>query len=420
MRKSRWKRKRFWALSLLAVILLVLLSNPSVQMILKTAPNDPRPYPAEPKLSYPDLKSWEASKNNWRERLQNSLYGNYPTDLMLSESNTIRVTDNMNGRAVIEYKTFRITNLANGASKKFSLVLLKPKNSSEPSPLILTQNFCPNHNVVAFTDIPVPEGLNFTCDGSGVFSALMQFFFGRYIVSPPFEDIIDKGYAIAVMHPPEFIADQSSRSVNERKELFSNYPKKSRPGTLIAWAAQAVLTTEELKKDPGISAVIHWGHSRYGKVGLLAAAHSDAIDGVVAHQSGTAGASLSRNKPGETLLELVDGYPHWLGEDAKGYAAYDNSLPLDQHHLLALIAPRPVLLGNARRDVWSDPEGAFRAGYGANHAYKLYGSKGITADRLKDFHPHDDISFWIRPGTHGVVKEDWPAFLEFLEYHFPP
>jgi hypothetical protein len=94
-------------------------------------------------------------------------------------------------------------------------------------------------------------------------------------------------------------------------------------------------------------------------------------------------------------------------------------MPVDQQALLALIAPRPVLLGNARRDVWSDPAGAFRAAKAADAVYELYGAKGLTAKKLDQFDPSAELSFWIRPGTHGVVKEDWPAFLEFLRAHFP-
>jgi len=92
-------------------------------------------------------------------------------------------------------------------------------------------------------------------------------------------------------------------------------------------------------------------------------------------------------------------------------------MPIDQHALLALIAPRPIFLGNARRDVWSDPNGGFRAAQGANSVYNLYNKQGLNQDKLKPYIPKNDISFYIRGGTHGVVKEDWPAFLDFLDAH---
>ena len=165
------------------------------------------------------------------------------------------------------------------------------------------------------------------------------------------------------------------------------------------------------------SAMIAWGHSRYAKAALVAAAFDPRIAGVIAHQSGTGGASLNYKKPGESVARITRSYPHWF---ARSYAAYtDEARPdVDQHQLLALIAPRPVLLGNARRDVWSDPNGAFRAAMGADPVYRLYGAKGLDQSRLRPYDPAAGIAFWLRPGTHGVVKEDWPAFLAFLGAHF--
>ena len=55
---------------------------------------------------------------------------------------------------------------------------------------------------------------------------------------------------------------------------------------------------------------------------------------------------------------------------------------------------------------------------GADPVYKLYGKQGLEQSRLNEFVPSADLSFWIRPGTHGVVEEDWPAFLQFLDAHF--
>ena len=138
------------------------------------------------------------------------------------------------------------------------------------------------------------------------------------------------------------------------------------------------------------------------------------MDGVIAHQSGTGGASLSKDKRGETVAQMVESYPHWFAPD---YA--DDTLTIDQHYLLALIAPRPVLLGGAKRDVWSDPNGALRAAMGAAPAYReMTGRAPLAAERLDVWEPSADIAIWQRPGTHGIVEEDWPAFLDFLDAHF--
>ncbi|MEL7488985.1 MAG: hypothetical protein AAGJ87_17460 [Pseudomonadota bacterium] len=139
---------------------------------------------------------------------------------------------------------------------------------------------------------------------------------------------------------------------------------------------------------------------------------------MIAHQSGTGGASLNRRKKGESVKAITSSYPHWFSRVYASYAGREEEMPVDQHHLIALVAPRPVLLGNARRDVWSDPNGAFRAAIGADPVYELLGAEGLDQPRLNAFNPAADVAFWIRPGTHGVVKEDWPAFLTFLDAHF--
>jgi len=82
-------------------------------------------------------------------------------------------------------------------------------------------------------------------------------------------------------------------------------------------------------------------HPFQGKSALVAAAFDETIDGVIAHQSGTGGASLSKDKKGETVAAITEGYQHWFAP-----AYREENLTIDQHQLLALIAPRPVLLGN--------------------------------------------------------------------------
>jgi len=245
----------------------------------------------------------------------------------------------------------------------------------------------------------------------------MTYFFGRYIVSPPLEKILEDGYSVGVLHPSQFITDNAKTADEQLAWFFSDYSEETRPGSLISWAALSTELAELLNEQ--YSDIVTWGHSRYGKTALLAAAYSEHIDGAIAHQSGTGGASLFRDKPGETLADIIGGYPHWFGLSAQSYADDPHKLPLDQHFLLSAIAPKPVLLGNARRDVWSDPEGAFKAAKAASETYRQFGKDGLTAEKLNEFIPDDELSFWIRPGTHGVVEEDWPAFLEFLKAHFP-
>jgi len=193
----------------------------------------------------------------------------------------------------------------------------------------------------------------------GLLGPIFTFFFGRHIVEPPLEDIIDQGYSFVAMHPPDYLPDHASKATDQLNEILGNSP--DRPGALTIWASLSTALADELKGESPARPIIAFGHSRYGKIALLAAANSNAIDGVIAHQSGTAGASLMRDEIGESLAQLVKTYPHWLKPAADQYANDPRTLPTDSHALLAKLASKPVLC---------------------------------------------------------VVKEDWTAFLEFLDAHF--
>jgi hypothetical protein len=301
----------------------------------------------------------------------------------------------------------------------FRMVVVTPRSArGSGAPVILIESFCPRWSVVPDPGVSRPSEAR---EMGGVLGAVATYAFGRYICTPPIEAILDAGFAIAVVAPSEIIPDRSNEGLAELRRLSAGYADdETRWGAIAAWAWVFSRMVDALQADPRFDrrAMIAWGHSRYGKSALLAAAADPRIAAVVAHQSGTGGASLNREKAGESIAAITNAYPHWFARIYARYAGRESELPVDQHLLLALIAPRPVLLGNARRDVWSDPNGAFRAAMGATPVYRLYNGTGLGARSLGEFRPSDDIAFWMRPGTHGVVKEDWPAFLEFLTAHF--
>ena len=387
---------------------------------MQTAPDYPSGQDAQPVIDVSSLDLWEQEYvPELKRKFQTHIYGAYPNriELEILERRSLP-SDFLAGKADIETVQLRLLNSENKEIRDFGLVIVRPSNALDPVPVIISQNFCPNHSVIPAAGIPRPDAIGFDCTGDGLLTKVFLYFFGRYITTPPLEHIIDRGYGFAAMYPNEFIPDSGSTGLATLNRFFSNQPDPQRSGALIAWAKQFNLVADWLEQDPQFSNTILYGHSRFGKTALIAAAYNVNIDAVIAHQSGTGGASLSRQKPGETIADITGGYPHWFGQSYKQFADKSADLPIDQHQLLALTAPRPVLLGNARRDVWSDPNGAFRAAAAAQPIYELYDDPGLTQKRLSDFDPESSLAFWIRPGTHGVVTEDWPAFLRFLDHHF--
>jgi hypothetical protein len=384
---------------------------------------------AAPPLVFASAAEWEdAGAREAREALQKNVYGYFPE---ISESSILnhRVVnpDAFNGKGVVEeYRiaasaTFGAAKAAvtdGGGADGFIMDVVLPKNAAGSAPVILMETFCPRWNTIpdpGVTGAPPPED-----KPRGMMESVATFVFGRYICTPPIEMILDAGYAVASIFPSEIVPDRGAEGLAALKRLSEGHADdETRWGAIAAWAWSFSRMIDILEQDDRLdrNAMIAWGHSRYGKAALLAAAFDPRIDGVIAHQSGTGGASLNFRKSGESVRGITKNYPHWF---ARTYAAYTDDRPpdFDQHQLLALIAPRPVLLGNARRDVWSDPNGAFRAAMGADPVYELYGVRGLDQTRLKPYDPAAEIAFWIRPGTHGVVKEDWPAFLAFLDAHF--
>lgn len=399
------KLKRFW-FGLSASLLIVLLASSSgVRLILQQAPLEPKIIP-----DLPALTSNTAMLNG----LEENLYGEIPTlsDVTIISKREIARNAFTEGDSVTEWAV----EAGFGAKRRLFHIVFVKQNKLPNTTTIITQNFCPNSDVVPIEGVTAPTGDFFDCSGDGLINSFFEYFFGQYITVPPYEMILQQGYNLAVMHPPEFLPDTVSGALAASEELFGD--KTQTPGALAVWSSLSIWLANTLKTNDEAETVVTYGHSRYAKTALISAAASGAIDGVIAHQSGTGGASLIRDETGESLKQIVKNYPHWFVSNISKYIEAEKSLPVDSHYLLALIAPRPVMLGNARRDVWSDPAGAFNAAQVASKAWQLEGHTGLTAKRLDDFRPQDDISFWMRSGTHGVVEEDWPAFLEFMDAHF--
>lgn len=388
-----------WALVKFAVIagVIALGSCTTARTILKQAPTDlPKGWQSSARVSLPEASA--------RALLETEIYGEMdfsPTIEVLSFEQRPSVA--LTSQATVAQWRLRIS--YGNAARDLDMILVLPTDTPG-APIIMTQNFCPNNDVIPLTGVHAPDGVGTSCSGGGIFGMLMSNVFGRYIVQPPLQDILDRGYGLAAMYPSQLVPDRSSAGLDALDELFPDHP--NRPGALAVWSNLFGVAARTIEAEFGESAMIAYGHSRFGKTALLAGAWSDDIDAVIAHQSGTLGASALDDKDGEPLSALMDSYPHWPGPGLSRYQDRPNSLPVRPADLLALTGDKPVLLGNARRDVWSDPWGAY------TEAKSAWGD-AFGASNPSDFRPGDTKAYWLRPGTHGVVKEDWPAFLDFLD-----
>ena len=364
-----------------------------------------------------DLNGWRNSEAaELQAAFARDLYGAMPLPAEVAISARTPLDPAPGGAGVFEQWRIEVSGPIKGAT--IDLVVVLPRRETGPAPVILMQTFC--GNPAAFrgvAGVTPPRGAPDTCS-NGAMAPVARAIFGDAILGPPVERILAAGYGVALMYTGDIVPDDAVAAVPLLDALTpAGTPPDQRTGALAAWAWTYLRALDALATDPRIDAarIVLWGHSRNGKAALLAAAMDPRPAAVIALQSGTGGASLGRDDVGETIAQITEAYPHWFGPRFADWASRQSALPVDQHQLLALVAPRPILLGAGRRDRWSDPHGALRAAHGAAPVYALFGAPAFRQTRLDRPDQNHPLVTYMRPGLHGVHSSDWDQAIAFLD-----
>lgn len=389
--------------------------------------NTARPPAATPTITAGTLIQWEASKPDLRAQFAEHVYGTWPEGLAVTIGET-RIADPnyLDGRGTLEETPIRL-GTGEGA-RVFTLAVAYPHISVEtptgrprPMPIVIGQTF--SDNCFTFRSETLTDRRGEFCSATemnGFGGWAVTQILGRYIAKAPIEEYFDRGIAYANFYAGQIVPDSARRGEQVMAGLRAE-PGITASSALSYWgygySAAIDMLQADTRIDPGRIGV--WGHSRHGKSALVAAAWDERISLVLSHQSGFGGAALSRSEVGERIDRVADSYPHWFTPAFAPYAQNPETLPVDQHQLLALLAPRPVFLGNGRRDVWSDPNSTYRAAQAADRIYELYGKAGLDQSGLKTFNPEAELGFHMRAGAHGTTPEDITALFQFLDAHWP-
>jgi hypothetical protein len=237
----------------------------------------------------------------------------------------------------------------------------------------------------------------------------------------PVEKLIRKGYATASFVTSD--VDPDDRKIGYEKGIRallddpeSDPETRWRCISSWAWGASRVLdySLQQPGIDPERTAIV--GHSRGGKTALWAGAEDTRFKLVYANNSGSAGAKLTRRIYGGTIGFTTKVFPHWLCMKSASYGGNESKLPVDQHQLIALIAPRAVYVASADRDLWADPKGEYLSLVGAAPVYGLFGVKHITNPDMPALDQPRHVGktgYHIRKGNHNLGDVDWNHFLDF-------
>ncbi|MFN4180699.1 MAG: acetylxylan esterase, partial [Armatimonadota bacterium] len=286
----------------------------------------------------------------------------------------------LNGKATRKQVRILFTGKPDGPN--MDLLIYLPNDVKRPVPVFLLLNFFGNHAIHPDPAIRIKP----------------VWFKGKQVTpsedsrgrdrSIPVEKILTRGYGIATAYYGDIAPDFPGSFQHGVFAVFDKLFGEKRPpdawGAISAWAwgLSRALDYFEVDKDIDAKRVVVLGHSRLGKTALWAGAQDERFAIVISNNSGCGGAALSRRRFGETVALINSAFPHWFCENFKRYNGRENELPIDQHMLVALIAPRPVYIASADEDLWADPRGEFLAAKFADPVYKLLGTKGLPAQEM--------------------------------------
>jgi len=376
---------------------------------------------------------WKSRRPEILEALENEEYGHMPGGRMATRYTPkyhLDLIDRkaLGGKAVRKQITISFNGLED--PPKLHLLLYVPTKALGGAAAVLGLNFNGNQTIDADPGIQLPEVweqdpadktkhilVRATADTRGKAASQWQL-----------EKLIDRGYALATIYCGDIEPDFKGGIDDGVRAMFlgagQSNVEPDEWGTIGAWAWGLSRALDYLQTDSDLNPkrIAVFGFSRLGKAAVWAGARDQRFAMVISNESGQGGVSLLQRKAGERLEHLHTAFPYWFAGNFYQYVGKEETLPIDGHMLLALVAPRPAYVGSAEQDTGSDPKGEFLAAVEASRVYRLLGKKGLDSTEFPAVdHPiNGDIGYHVRSGKHDVTAYDWDRYLDFMDAHILP
>jgi hypothetical protein len=368
-----------------------------------------------------DAATWKNQRRPELLRLfEDQVYGRTPRK-RLAPSVELLAPDGPAFEGKATRRQVRIFFAENKSGPKLDLLIYVPTAAKKPAPAFLGPNFSGNHTVAS--DPGIHLGDVWTRGHSAPATEQSR---GTNASQWQVEKILERGYALATFYYGDIEPDFDGGIQYGIRPLFyrpgQTAPAADEWGAIGAWAWGLSRALDYLDDDRDIDAhrVAVMGHSRLGKTALWAGAQDQRFAVVISNCSGAGGASLFRRNFGETVEHLNTAFPHWFAGNFHQYSDRPGKVPVDEHELLALIAPRPLYIATADQDLGADPHGEFLSANAAAPVYELLGKQGLGTTTMPGIHQPivHTIAFHERAGKHDVTAYDWDQYLAFADLQF--
>ncbi|MFD5475499.1 cellulose binding domain-containing protein [Streptomyces sp. NPDC127105] len=218
-----------------------------------------------------------------------------------------------------------------------------------------------------------------------------------------------KASGVAVInYDPYSVGKEGTARNNKQGAFYSVYGSSSSTGLLMAWSWGVSRIIDVIEQSGGnilkASATGVTGCSRFGKGAIVAGAFDQRVALTMPIESGSGGVPILRGIPGESGSQpLSSAYSEqpWLGDAFSSYTGNPNSLPVDTHEILGMVAPRGLFVMENPYVDWLAARSGSVAALGGAEIYKALGAGS-------------NITYWsdVQDGTHCAVRSEWKTPLQ--------